>query len=140
MRIVCCMWEHQIVMCVTIHNSFVLYNCAYCKLQLCTVCDLSATVYVTYIAYSMYRAHSRVYTLRCGLVGSIMEVPKLQGREAGLSMEAIGIKVDQAVLYTKCPLLPYPPTPKCTPAMSLMCEGMKTGRKLVICWDVLPEG
>ena len=88
----------------------------------------------------MYRAHSRVYTLRCGLMGSIMEVPKLQGREAGISMEAIGIKVDQAVLYTKYPLLPYPPTPKYTPSMSLMCEGMKTGRNLVICWEILPEG
>ena len=38
-----------------------------------------------------------------------------------------------------CLLLPYPPTPKCTPTMSLMCEGMKTGRKLVISWDILPE-
>ena len=30
--------------------------------------------------------------------GGIMEVPKIKGREVGLSMEAIGIKVDQAVL------------------------------------------
>ena len=29
----------------------------------------------------------------------------------------------------------YPPTPKCTPAMSLMCERMKPGSKLVICWE-----
>ena len=80
--------------------------------------------------------------------GGIMEVPKIKGREAGLSMEAIGIKANQAVLltilndgqeYTKCPLSPYLPTLKCTPAMSLMCEGMKTGRELVICWGILPE-
>jgi len=64
-----------------------------------------------------------------------MEVPKIKGREAGISVEAMGIKSDQAVLYTKCPLLPYPPTPKCTPAMSLMCERMKPGSKLVICWE-----
>ena len=41
---------------MTIHNSFVLYNCAYCKLQLCTVCDLSATMYVTY-ACTVYTGH-----------------------------------------------------------------------------------
>ena len=132
MRIVCCMWEHQIVMHVTIHNSFVLCSCPFCKLQLCTVCDLSATMYVC----TVYTEHIVEFT-HYGAVwwGNHW----ITGREAGLSMEAIGIKVDQAVLYTKCPLLPYPPTPKYTPAMSLMCEGMKTGRNLVICWDVLPE-
>ena len=39
--------------------------------------------------------------------------------------------------------IPPPPLsthPKYTPAMSLMCEGMKTGRNLVICWEILPEG
>ena len=129
---------------VTIHNSFVLYNCAYCKLQLCTVCDLSATMYVCNIRmYCIYRAHSRVYTLRCGLVGSIMEVPKIKGREAGLSMKAIEIKANQGVLltilndgqeYTKCPLslLIQPLPPQCTLTISLMCEEMKIERKLLL--------
>ena len=136
------MWEHQIVICVTIDNSFVLCSCPFCKLQLRTVCDLSATMYVCNIRmYCMYRAHSRVYTLWCGLVGSIMEVPKIKGREAGLSMKAIEIKANQGVLltslndgqdYTKCPLSLLIQPPQCTLAMSLMCEDMKIERKLLL--------
>ena len=85
-------------MCVTIHNSFVLCNCPFCKLQLRTVCDLSATMYVTYIC-TVYTGHIAEVT-RYGVVygWGIMEVPKIKGRETGLSMEAIGIKANQAVL------------------------------------------
>ena len=67
MRIVCCIWEHQIVMRVTIHNSFVLRNCPYCKLRLHTVCDLSAAMYVTYVC-TVYTGHIPELTVRCCLV------------------------------------------------------------------------
>ena len=97
MRIVCFMWEHQIVMCVTIHNSFVLCNCPFCKLQLRTVCDLSATMYVTYVC-AVYTGHIPEVTHYGVLWWGHNGGPKIKGREVGLSMEAIGIKANQAVL------------------------------------------
>ena len=85
-------------MCVTIHNSFVLCNCPFCKLQLCTVCDLSATMYVTYVCtVRIYKAHTRGDTLWCGMVRGHNGGSKIKGRVTGLSMEAIGIKVDQGL-------------------------------------------
>ena len=67
---------------VTIHNSFVLCNCPFCKLQLRTVCDLSATMYVTYVC-TVYTGHIPEVT-HYGvvyMVGGIMEVPKIKGRD-----------------------------------------------------------
>ena len=85
-------------MCVTIHNSFVLCNCPFCKLQLRTVCDLSATMYVTYVCI-VYTGHIPEVTHYGVVWWGIMEVPKIKGsRETGLSMEAKWIKWDQAVL------------------------------------------
>ena len=70
-----------------------------------------------------------------------MELPKIKGREAGLSMKAIEIKANQGVLltilndgqeYTKCPLSLLIQPPQCTLTMSLMCEEIKIERKLLL--------
>ena len=70
-----------------------------------------------------------------------MEVPKIKGREAGISVEAIEIKANQGVLltilndgqeYTKCPLSLLIQPPQCTLTMSLMCEEMKIERRLLL--------
>ena len=53
--------------------------------------------------------------------------------QSGIIVDDSDINDGQEYTKSASPPLSTPP-PKCIPVMSLMCERMKTGKKLVICW------
>ena len=106
-----------------------------------------------YVTGQYLQGTYRVDTLQCCLVRANNGRSKDKGEggwvKHGSHREQSGIIVDDSDIndgqeYTKSaspPLSTPHPTPpqKCIPVMSLMCERMKTGKKLVICWGILPE-